>query len=86
MRISRGFLLWVSLLHHAMSPHGTPSSMRPTDPLHIPPCTPMLPHAASMHAQVQIPGTPHSFALIYSIEDPDGKNEHSGIGVQVCGW
>ena len=46
----------------------------------------MLPHAASMHAQVQIPGTPHSFALIYSIEDPDGKNEHSGIGVQVCGW
>ena len=61
-------------------------AVRPTDPLHIPPCTPMLPHAASMHAQVQIPGTPHSFALIYSIEDPDGKNEHSGIGVQVCGW
>ena len=33
--------------------------------------------------QVQIPGTSHSFALIYSIEDPDGKNEHSGVGVQV---
>ena len=33
---------------------------------------------------MQIPETPHSFALIYSIEDPDGKNEHSGVGVQVC--
>ena len=33
--------------------------------------------------QVQIPDTSHSFALIYSIEDPDGANEHSGVGVQV---
>ncbi len=34
-------------------------------------------------AQVQIPGTPHSFATIFSIEDPDGGNEHSGVGMQV---
>ncbi|GAX74585.1 hypothetical protein CEUSTIGMA_g2033.t1 [Chlamydomonas eustigma] len=35
--------------------------------------------------KVQIPSTSHSFALIYSIEDPEGSNPHSGVGVQVMG-
>ncbi len=34
--------------------------------------------------KVTLPGDGQSFALIYSIESPDGKAGFSGVGAQVC--